>query len=724
MLVRPLGPTSTIYMRISFSTYCSHMSKSAAQGGLWADVPIGIYTAKAANITIHIHRFHQGTLSTIHTWKPNIESQKHINLLFTGPDLNGHYTPLLPLSQGPMQDPNAFKSAPAPLHRPQRGATTEPSLEALHITALTIMCEGGNDELVFSEMQFMFPQASASLLRSCMHRMRSHIQVTGPDQRPLTLLRAGIILEAVNNDNATTPNPPAIIQQPKNKSGRTPLNGSKRGPEPMQTPKTRQGGPRKATQIVPLAIEIPDKENPNTTASCNSLDATSLQQSEKKDETQYLEETWLERPRITIEPESHGNIRIAPEPSRISENPNIPRHERAPTKQSLANKMACAASKYFYRLLGKQPTPNGDASPVTHHQGPRKSRCEKTRLGPNKTKCMDGKSRAKEVRSARTQKTLGVTWSKKTPKLNPPQISLSREDDLSHFHTAATTTKTPISPISEDLPQPSTLRALTANVMGILCHEDIIIAMLNSTKPALFTLTETHTVHGMHHNSTGQRLRDRTFSGYRVHFSSSPPSTPHKTTGKHGNKSIDHRRRGRGGIIMGISSEIAGPGTFTHINNPQTAALNGYLLHSTLRRTHPTLRGSLNIIGVYMPEDMEKRKLIYAYIRHVIDRCNNSGEDLLVNGDFNAVLYQEDRNGPLDAADKLHLKECTALNLQPMGGVYPKRPHTFFRAQDPKAPPYSSRIDDILLWTHGPNTNATNSMPEEIFETGGTIEPS
>ena len=131
----------------------------------------------------------------------------------------------------------------------------------------------------------MFPQASASLLRSCTHRMRSHIQVTGPDQRPLTLLRAGIILEAVNNDNATTPNPtnpPAIIQQPKNKSGRTPSNGNKRGPEPMQTPKTRQGRQRKATQIVALAIEIPNKENPHTTVSCNSLYATSLQQFGKK----------------------------------------------------------------------------------------------------------------------------------------------------------------------------------------------------------------------------------------------------------------------------------------------------------------------------------------------------------------------------------------------------------------------------------------------------------
>ena len=258
--------------------------------------------------------------------------------------------------------------------------------------------------------------------------------------------------------------------------------------------------------------------------------------------------------------------------------------------------------------------------------------------------------------------------------------------------------------------QPSGQEVLTLNAMGILSHEDTINATLTDTTPAIFALTETHTKKHMHHNSTGKRLRTTLFAGYRVHFSSAPP----------GEDNIRHHQRSKGGIVLGVSSELAGPGTFERINTPSAIRLSGYILHCTLRRTHPTLQPSLNLIGVYMPEDMAKRRSIYSYIRMITEICKDRGEDLIVLGDFNAVLHPEDRSGPLDAADKLHQQETANLRLQPLGNSSVARDHTYRRAQRPNAPPYTSRIDDILIW------NKTGAMlphmPERVVEPGGNLD--
>ena len=147
--------------------------------------------------------------------------------------------------------------------------------------------------------------------------------------------------------------------------------------------------------------------------------------------------------------------------------------------------------------------------------------------------------------------------------------------------------------------------------------------------------------------------------------------------------------------------------------------LKGYALHCTLRRAYPILQPPLHIIAVYMPEEMNVRRAIYAYIGTVLAQLERSGEDMLVLGDFNAVLHNEDRTGCFDAADQLHRQQVSLLNLSPLGNSLPGRAHTFFKAQGPNTPPCTSRIDDILLWKKPSNAQP---MPEATLEPGGNLD--
>jgi hypothetical protein len=197
-----------------------------------------------------------------------------------------------------------------------------------------------------------------------------------------------------------------------------------------------------------------------------------------------------------------------------------------------------------------------------------------------------------------------------------------------------------------------------------------------------------------------------------VHFSSSQEELTHKN---------HYRHSGKGGIVLGISTDIANPGTFARVNTPETNQLGGHIIHCTLKRNYPTLQQPLNIVGVYMPEDMEKRRLIYSYIHKVVRQCTRTGEELMVLGDFNAVLHVDDRTGPLDGADRLHQSECSSLNLNPLGNALPGRPHTFRKSQSPLLPLITSQIDDILVWKP-PSNPPHPPMTEAIFEPGGNLD--
>ena len=91
---------STIHQRNhTYTTYIGAMRMSASVGGLWADIPICFWTAQAIGVTINIYKSYEGTIRLVHTLTPRrYNTGKEIDLLFTGPDLHGHYTPLVPLT--------------------------------------------------------------------------------------------------------------------------------------------------------------------------------------------------------------------------------------------------------------------------------------------------------------------------------------------------------------------------------------------------------------------------------------------------------------------------------------------------------------------------------------------------------------------------------------------------------------------------------------------------
>ena len=135
------------------------------------------------------------------------------------------------------------------------------------------------------------------------------------------------------------------------------------------------------------------------------------------------------------------------------------------------------------------------------------------------------------------------------------------------------------------------------NVMGLLSHSDIFEDCLHETNPDVFTLTETKMKPYLHHNSTGKSLQKDVFRGYIAFFSSVP------TDGQ-------VRPRGKAGVIVGVRNAYIPPGSFTKMQTDKK--LNGYICHTTLRTPGHALA---HIVGVNMPEDTIKRKLIYTYIQ-------------------------------------------------------------------------------------------------------------
>jgi hypothetical protein len=89
--------------------YIEGMKKSATKGGLWADIPIVIWAARALKIRIQIYRMEKGILHNAQIYGPAVdpstgEPTKCIQLLFTGPLERGHYTPITGTDcEGPVQ---------------------------------------------------------------------------------------------------------------------------------------------------------------------------------------------------------------------------------------------------------------------------------------------------------------------------------------------------------------------------------------------------------------------------------------------------------------------------------------------------------------------------------------------------------------------------------------------------------------------------------------------
>ena len=105
------------------------------------------------------------------------------------------------------------------------------------------------------------------------------------------------------------------------------------------------------------------------------------------------------------------------------------------------------------------------------------------------------------------------------------------------------------------------------------------------------------------------------------------------------------------------------PGFFKKVETP--THLNGYICHTTV---NPLGQSPTHIVGVYMPEEKDKRARSYEHIKQIIEICTAGRMNLLLAGDWNAVLMASDRTGPLDTADRCHMEFCRTNHLVPLGG--------------------------------------------------------
>jgi exonuclease III len=265
---------------------------------------------------------------------------------------------------------------------------------------------------------------------------------------------------------------------------------------------------------------------------------------------------------------------------------------------------------------------------------------------------------------------------------------------------ANTATGTPQkkAPHNEILQPPHLIAVL--NVMGIHSHKVEVSSLLQDKNPIILVGTEVKMLPGEQHNTSGLKIQTGTLRGYKTFFSITPASGVNDPKGK-------------AGVTISLKETYAVPGFFKKVETP--THLNGNICHTTV---NPPGQSPTHIVGVYMPEDKDKRARSYEHIKQIIDTCTAGRMNLVLAGDWNAVLMASDRTGPLDTEDRRHMEFCKVNHLVPLGGRA-NRKHTFHKTNS--NPICSSRIDDIL-YLQLPSNHACQPAPEWTYEAGGTLD--
>ena len=711
---------------IDMNTYFQRMSVSAADGGMWADIPILTYAGMATNTAIHYYRLRRSALDgTTHLetspglggYGSKAPNAPHHNLLFTGSDLSGHYTPLIPLNNLGLalgRSPLSYKAPPMANSAIQSLTTTnatlpqhteEQLLQAAKKVALSLIwgMEGSTDKTLTRIIKdTLSPHGAARIalldFPSIIVSMRVHLlgcqtfraalaTLDGPlirrtggevyadfgddDDDDPPLPQANAPLAHVARPMATgTQGTAAAAPPPHGKTA--PVKGPTR-PGHAAQPRLRPGqsGPKLAIAksppgpkrlVAPLApANATDMERETTSLPTPSKN--------REDPCRTAPEAAIPAPPGGKNPPP-GNLQV--QTSKL---------KAVGTRKRLLEK----AKAYWASWFTKSAQLEG--------------------VGKN-SKTNTAKAKEKHTDMGNTQAgtakvhTLESAWSKPSPPLPTPPVT---DPDLPQAANI------PADPAAHLAPErwPT---ALTLNCMGLLSHSSVISETLCDLLPAIAVLTETKLNTQLHHNSTGKYIRKNILPGYITHFSSL-------------SRDGVARPAGKAGVAVCISSTHASPGSVSRINTKATYRLRGYVCHCTLTRNSPYVQTTANIIGVYFPEDMDTRRDIYQYIESVAETCHKSGQPLLVAGDWNAVLLPTDRTGPLDAADALHAEYCSNIGLTPLGsGPSPNRAHTFNRRQlDTNAPPCTSRIDDIL-YLKDRNPPYIDAHSETVVEPGGTLD--
>ena len=241
------------------------------------------------------------------------------------------------------------------------------------------------------------------------------------------------------------------------------------------------------------------------------------------------------------------------------------------------------------------------------------------------------------------------------------------------------------------------LTFLTWNVRGIQSRLSNLQPILQQSCPAVCILTETKLRPCQHQRSW---LRDSMPSYTPIYSSFPSPAGSAKA-----------------GVLLALHHSLNHPHVLTVHQTP--THLQGYLvhIHLSLPRSKP-----LHILGVYQETAHDLRAdiqdSIFEYINNLTpDGFTNDGDNILIGGDFNATLFDTDRNpsrATTSSFDTQYRRKLHDTNLDTAFRHHPgPRSHSF--SQDREPSPSTSRIDDWLC-SHGTLDNYVIHTQPQILQ--------
>jgi hypothetical protein len=156
-------------------------------------------------------------------------------------------------------------------------------------------------------------------------------------------------------------------------------------------------------------------------------------------------------------------------------------------------------------------------------------------------------------------------------------------------------------------------------------------------------------------------------------------------------KHTTHPEASKAGVLLAVSKTLTELGELKMHTSP--IELNGFAIHASLVRPNST---PMHLVAIYCPHQLPIRKEIYTYVSQVVTDARANKEQLLITGDFNAVIQKEDRaSGNIKSADTLHKEFITANGLTPLDTPLQGAARSFTYRKGVEQTPFS-RLDDIL----------------------------
>jgi exonuclease III len=237
---------------------------------------------------------------------------------------------------------------------------------------------------------------------------------------------------------------------------------------------------------------------------------------------------------------------------------------------------------------------------------------------------------------------------------------------------------------------------------------------ITQQQPKILIITETHLKSCRHGSIDSLRT---VLSDYRVYLSSIPGKKEIRKS--YSNKDMDHR--GYAGVLLAVHKSLAHPEYTSIIPVPNT--LHGYIVH--IKISYPN-SNPLHIIGTYCtPTDNDIRTNIYDTLNQKVKTIAYDNEQLLLAGDWNAVLTPVERScNKLHPQDHRHIAFIKELGLTPL--CHPRtdtpRPFTYTaHGYSDVATNTFARLDDVYILRNEEN-KLSDITREYILTTAGTSD--